>query len=144
MKSGTLRVTSSKPHAARWPTSRSGFSAAALLRRAIAAASPSAALATPTPPSSCTKAWASSARAVGLTAALAVGLFGGSILVPLAFISDEIGAVPSFGAASWQHGLAAVLFGVTQGAPLSKHASPRLTFIAGCVAGRNALIFIEC
>ena len=40
---------------------------------------------------------AKSARATGLFAAVGVGLFGGSILVPLAYLDDQLAALPSFG-----------------------------------------------
>ena len=78
-----------------------------------------------------------SARAVGLTAALAVGLFGGSILVPLAFISDEIGAVPSFGAGALVGG--ALITAAWYALEASRGAPPalelRATLWAGLLSG---------
>ena len=82
---------------------------------------------------------ASSARLLGTVYAICVGLFGGSILVPLSFLPDEfkgikgLGIIPSFGTGSFIMGtLIAAILRLCKG-PVT--LAPKQTLWAGLVSG---------
>jgi hypothetical protein len=80
---------------------------------------------------------AKSARVTGLCAAVGVGLFGGSILVPLAYLEDQIAALPSFGLGALVGG--ALLTAAFYAAALRRGEPPALelrsTLWAGLASG---------
>ena len=80
---------------------------------------------------------ATSARATGLFAAVGVGLFGGSILVPLAYLDEQLAALPSFGLGALLGG--ALLTSAFYAAALRRGEAPALelrsTLWAGLLSG---------
>ena len=78
-----------------------------------------------------------SVHVTGLCAAVGVGLFGGSILVPLTYLDDQIAALPSFGLGALVGG--ALLTAVFYAAALRRGEPPALelrsTLWAGLASG---------